>query len=159
MEASDFYHEETSNVSIQTKYMANDFYRSLTNAMRQYVVESSKETITPLSEEMSRNVWTMMTCFWYSFKYSSRIFSGDREEMDGLYIEDTINRVRIYTGQVKKKDCHKGILTAPFDNADQAMFAMDKLFEKAGKAGIFIDFSLQLGDYDPEKIEREVTPA
>lgn len=154
MEASDFYHEEVSSVSIQTKYMANDFYRSLTNAMREYVVESVKNDGSR-ADQLAYNVWTMMSCFWYSFKYSGRINNDDRIEMDGHYLEDTIKREKLFEGEDKKGRpyCH-GVLSQPFKNYSEAMFAMDKLFEKAGKAGIFIDYSLQLGDYDPEKVER-----
>lgn len=156
MEAIDFYHEEVSSVSVQTKYMANDFYRSLTNAMREYVVESVKERASNRAENLSYNVWTMMSCFWFSFKYSSRISKDDKIEMDGYYIEDIKNRKKIFIGLDKTgKEYHHGILSSPFKTYEEAMYAMDKLFEKAGKAGIFIDYSMQLGDYDPEKIERE----
>lgn len=157
MEVKDFTHDEISNVSNQTKYMANEFYRSLTNAMREYVVENGVNTEgNTRSEQLSHNVWTMMRCFWLSFKYSSYINANDKLEMDGHYDEDIKARLRTYEGKDKKgENYYHGLLSKPFANYQEAFFAMDKLFEKAGKARIFIDYHMQMSDYDPEDIKRQ----
>jgi hypothetical protein len=163
MESENLYHEERSEISLQTKYMANDFYRSLTNAMREYVVSSINEDESIKTERLSYNIWTMMRCFWFSFKYSSSINEKDKEEMDGCYYENIEARIRIYDIEderlspelkeklkERKKKLKHGVLSKSFTSHEQAFVAMDTLFEKAGKAGIFIDYSMQLGDYDPE---------
>jgi len=142
-----FEYEENKSANMIVKYMANDFYKTLTNAMRDYVVNSmGKES----ADKESHNVWTLMKCFWLSFKYVSQISDKDIVEMDGSISHYDFETRKAVFNKDEDGDEIIGLLSKPFENSDQAFCALDKLFEKAAKAGIFVEFKAIMGDYDPE---------
>lgn len=151
-----FHFNEDKQPSLQVKFLANEFYKSLTNSMREYVLESQADKNSTQSIRHAYNVWTLMRCFWFSFKYSSKINAKDRVEMDGDVKKIDTRKREVLYNEDNEKEKIKGVLSEAFADHTQAFVAMDKLFEKAGKAGIFIDYSSVMGDYDSERIERNV---
>ena len=67
-----FHFNEDKQPSLQVKFLANEFYKSLTNSMREYVLESQADKNSVQSVRHAYNVWTLMRCFWFSFKYYER---------------------------------------------------------------------------------------
>jgi hypothetical protein len=114
----------TTEPNFQTKTLAIDFFRSITNSMRE-LVDASAGNDRKAETRYLNNSWCLLKCFWLSFKYNRRIKAEERSEVDSA-------------------------LNVPFRNSEEAFQAMDLVFRMSYKVGIFVDYSMAISNYDPE---------